>query len=62
MISSTLRFHFRNSALEELIWFGKVAFRKKIEPWHVIFQQCGILTSVHSDEPVQPPFKLRNCK
>ena len=23
------------------------------------FQQCGILTSVDSDEPVQPPFKLR---
>ena len=26
------------------------------------FQQCGILTSVDSDEPVQPPFKLRNTK
>ena len=26
------------------------------------FQQCGILTSVDSDEPVQPPFKLRNSK
>ena len=24
------------------------------------FQQCGILTSVDSDEPVQPPYKLRN--
>ena len=23
-------------------------------------QQCGILTSVASDEPVQPPVKLRN--
>ena len=23
-------------------------------------QQCGILTSVDSDEPVQPAFKLRN--
>ena len=23
------------------------------------FQQCGILTSVHSDEPVQPPFTLK---
>ena len=22
--------------------------------------KCGILTSVDSDEPVQPPFKLRN--
>ena len=26
------------------------------------FQQCGILTSVDSDEPVQPPFKVRNSK
>ena len=26
------------------------------------FQQCGILTSVDSDEPVQPPFKLKNSK
>ena len=26
------------------------------------FQQCGILTSADSDEPVQPPFKLRNSK
>ena len=25
-------------------------------------QQCDILTSVDSDEPVQPPFKLRNSK
>ena len=26
------------------------------------FQQCGILKSVDTDEPVQPPFKLRNSK
>ena len=26
------------------------------------FQQCGILTNVDSDEPVQPPLKLRNSK
>ena len=26
------------------------------------FQQCGILTSVDSDELVQPPLKLRNSK
>ena len=26
------------------------------------FQQCVILTSVDSDQPVQPPFKLRNSK
>ena len=24
------------------------------------FQQCGILTSVDSEKPVHPPFKLRN--
>ena len=26
------------------------------------FQQCDILTSVDSYEPVQPPFKFRNYK
>ena len=26
------------------------------------FQQCGILTSVGSDQPVKPTFKLRNSK
>ena len=26
------------------------------------FQQCGILTCVDLDEPLQPPFKLRNSK
>ena len=26
------------------------------------FQQCGILTSVDLDEPVQPPFNLKNSK
>ena len=36
----------------------------KFNNWAVTcdFQQCGILTSVHSDEPVQPHFKLRNSK
>ena len=32
------------------------------EPATCDFQQCGILTSVDSAEPVQPPFKLRNFK
>ena len=27
-----------------------------------IATQCGILTSVDSDEPVQPPSKLTNCQ
>ena len=26
------------------------------------FQQCGILTSVDLDEPIQPPVKLRSSK
>ena len=26
------------------------------------FQQCGILTYVDSDEPLKPPFKLKNSK
>ena len=26
------------------------------------YEQCGFLTSVDSDEPVQPPFKLRSFK
>ena len=26
------------------------------------FQQCDILTSVDSNEPVQPPLKLRNSR
>ena len=26
------------------------------------FQQLGILTSIDSDKPVQPPVKLRNSK
>ena len=26
------------------------------------FQQCGILTCVDSDEPAQPPVKLKNSK
>ena len=26
------------------------------------FHQCGIFTSIGSDEPVQPPFKLKSSK
>ena len=26
------------------------------------FQQCGILRNADSDEPVQPPYELRNLK
>ena len=35
-------------------------FRINPENFHPSFQQCGILTSVYSEEPVLPPFKLRN--
>ena len=38
----------------EIAWFTNKPQRD--------FQQCGILTSVDSDEPVQPPFKIRNSK
>ena len=34
---------------------------ERYETRHV-FPQCGILTSVNSDEPVQLYFKLRNSK
>ena len=37
-------------------------FRINPEYFHPCFQQCGILTSVDSDEPVPPPFKLINSK
>ena len=44
-----------------LCWFCHVMARIS---WAATcdFQHCGILTSVDSDEPVQPPSKLRNSK
>ena len=38
--------------------------KRAIDIWAAAwdFQQCGILTNVDSDEPVQPPFKLWNSK
>ena len=33
----------------------------KIEPWRD-FQLCGILTSVDTDKPTQPLFKLRKLQ
>ena len=32
------------------------------EPVHEISKNCGVLTCVDSDEPLQSPFKLRNSK
>ena len=48
-----------------LLCFSQQFFRQNIIfIWAVTcdFQQCGILTCVDSDKPVQPPFKLRNSK
>ena len=54
-----------------LFWVFKVTLASEISSsfelnmkWAVTcdFQKCGILTSVDSDEPVQPAFKLRNSK
>ena len=44
--------------------FSELKFACKHWKWAMTcdFQQCGILTCVYSDEPVQPPLKLRNSK
>ena len=57
---------------EILVLIVSVSNEGASEPAHISeprhqgdFQQCGIFTSVssvYSDEPVQPPFKLRNSK
>ena len=56
--------------LEETVWSENVAYERaslykpnksqvRNEPWHEISNN---LTSVDSEEPLQPPFKLRNSK
>ena len=42
----------------------QIGYAVSIHNWAVTcyFQQCGILTSADSGEPVQPSFKLRNSK
>ena len=49
------------STSEDRFWLGNSADpdEKAYEPRHVIY---NILTSVDSDEPVQPPLKRRNSK
>ena len=42
-----------------LFFFILFFYQLFIEPWHVI---SNILTCVDSDEPVHPPFKLRQSK
>ena len=38
--------------------------REKVlfEPVHAIFNNVAFFTSVDSDKPLQPPFRLRNSK
>ena len=61
-----------NLCLNLVNWFTSIIQEKEqhldnwdlgmaFEPWPD-FQRCGILTSVDSDEHVQPTFKLRNSK
>ena len=53
-------------ALQQICWLPDYCFLaeflKHIRAMTRDFQQCGILTSVDSDEPMQPPVKLRNFK
>ena len=42
--------------------FHCVRIKKYLKTATCDFQQCCILISVDSDEPMQPPFKLRNSK
>ena len=44
--------------------FSVISQQSDIKIWASAwdFQQCDILTSVDSDEPVQPPFRHRNSK
>ena len=42
----------KNLAYIDLYWYSL----------KIYFQQFDILTSVDSDEPLQPPFKLENSK
>ena len=53
----------------QVIGFWQKNIRILSNGWHCtmfsvtyVFQQCGILTSVDSYEPLQHPFKLRNSK
>ena len=43
-------------------WQGKGPKLKAMWAVKCDFQQCGTLTQMCSDETMQPPVKLRNCK
>ena len=54
----------KDLGLKQLLYTAKQTLCPYVWFWAATcdFQQCGILTSVDSDQPVQPHFKLRNCK
>ena len=57
--------HERATCIRGLFWLNlkpKMSFVFHIWAATCDFQQYGVLTSVDSCEPVQPPFKLRNFK
>ena len=58
---SVVLFFFSKKKFYFLTQIGLSSF-KEIWAETCNFQQCGIFTSVDWDEPVQPPFKLRNSK
>ena len=66
LLSSKLACMFRKVKRNENIYILEhcIAFHVIIDNWAMTcdFQQYGILTSVDSDEPVQPPYQLRNSK
>ena len=47
--------------LGSILW-GQTYVERKKRAVACDFQQCGFLTCVDSDEPLQPAFKLRNSK
>ena len=51
----------KSCVLDHMVQFSS-CMAKNIRAVTCDFQQCGILTSVDSDEPVQHPLKLRNSK
>ena len=58
--SLLLTFHW---SIHEIMVLIAYAFRHSLKIQTTRdFQQCGILTWIDSDEPMQPPFKLRNSK
>ena len=59
-----LRYKWHNDIVRQWMKEGRFIYCLAFHIWAVTcdFQQCGILTCADSDEPVQPPFKLRSSK